>query len=309
MQSQNANKTASGKKRNVDDLQIADLSNMHYHRARHYLKERNLVPKEGPGCHKQNLATLTALLNDKQVSKDSDDDSNGSDEDDNASGVTKRTAKDDGAKDDSDEDDNASGVTKRTAKDDGAKDDSDEDDNASGVTKRTAKDDGAKDDSDEDDNASGVTKRTAKDDGAKDDGATDGEVGCGRVPSMGEVKETHKFLLELKAEMELYEANAYAVNSAKADLSAVVRGYQKIARLSGARIQQMVPLDMNGKLFEGATNFVRTHTGKQKDMLNKYKGKVNAPSLFAWKWITGAINVDSFEAEAKEARDAWISKE
>jgi hypothetical protein len=152
------------------------------------------------------------------------------------------------------------------------------------------------------------------------------QVGCGRVPSMGQVRETHNFLLELKAEMELYEANgktlyaqmryctnlvfaAYAVNSAKADLSAVVRGYQKLALISGARIQKMVPEDMNGKLFEGATNFVRTHTGKQKDMLNKYKGKVNAPSLFAWKWITGAINVDSFEAEAKEARDAWISKE
>jgi hypothetical protein len=63
MQSQNANKTASGKKRNLDDLQIADLSGMHFRTARNYLTVANLVPKQGPGSHDENLATLTALLN------------------------------------------------------------------------------------------------------------------------------------------------------------------------------------------------------------------------------------------------------
>lgn len=88
-----------------------------------------------------------------------------------------------------------------------------------------------------------------------------------------------------------------------------MKGYQKLALLPGARIQKMVPVDMKGKLFEGATNFVRTHTGKQKEMLNKYKGKVNDPSLFAWRWITGAINANLFEAEARKATDDWLSNE
>ena len=96
------------------------------------------------------------------------------------------------------------------------------------------------DGSDEDDNASGNAKQTTHPGIHDNDAAMCAlinrtnqcfQVGCGRVPSMDEVRETHKFLMELKAEMQLYEANgktlyaqmrycanlvfaAYAVNSA-----------------------------------------------------------------------------------------------
>ena len=50
-------------RKGIDDLQPADLPDLHFSKIGQYVKEANLEVKKGPGSYKQNLATLTAYLN------------------------------------------------------------------------------------------------------------------------------------------------------------------------------------------------------------------------------------------------------